>query len=212
MLGGNVLLLVVDLVIEVINMRSLWHLNLSMLCNSSCHLFVDLLHSKLQVSWSCATRLEDSSSVLISVSGVPKGPGFAEEIFFQIVVPVFVFTVEFKVVVLSHAVDSQDPILIIRTHILHGSHSSRNHLLKVVDLINVFLLTPEAVWTSDEDQVFFSVVAHFGNVVKVHAVHQGHEDSDIHCMSWPDNGPLGTVLHCHVVVVITISMAFKIPA
>lgn len=82
----------------------------------------------------------------------------------------------------------------------------------MMHFINMLTFSPESIWLRDENEIFFFVISHFCNVVKVHAVNKTHKRANVHSVSWSDNRSLSTILDIHVVVIITISDTFKSPS
>jgi len=113
------------------------------------------------------TSLENTSGVLTAELAFPEVSSTSHEFVFQVHIPVFIFAVEFKVITCVHVVYSQNAIIFCHGHVGNSSNSKGNHLLKMMRLINKLLLMPEPLRLIDINDVFFFVIDHAGNVIKV---------------------------------------------
>lgn len=78
--------------------------------------------------------------------------------------------------------------------------------------MNIFSLVPDTVWLVDEDEIFILGVDHFAHVVHVHVLEQDQHLADVRRVSWASKRPLATVLHVHVVMIVTIPVGLELPA
>ena len=78
--------------------------------------------------------------------------------------------------------------------------------------MDVLGLVPDAVWLVDEDEILILGVDHLANVIPVHVLEEHEDLHDIGCMRGSREGTLSTVLHVHVIVIITVSVALELPA
>ncbi len=82
----------------------------------------------------------------------------------------------------------------------------------MVDLMHIFGLIPDAIRLVDENQIFVLRVHHLANVVEVHVLEKNKNLHDVGCMCWASKSSLTSILHVHVLVIITITFLFKSPA
>ena len=81
-----------------------------------------------------------------------------------------------------------------------------------MDLMDVLSLVPDAVRLVDEDKILILRIDHLADIVPVHVLEEDENLHDIDCMRGSREGTLGTILHVHVLVIITISHCFEAPA
>jgi len=146
------------------------------------------------------------------MGGFPEASSLSFEFFSELLVPVFVVLVEFEIMLLGHVADGEDSLWVQSGHVLHCGDGCWHELFEMMHFVTVLGLTPESIWLGNEDEILIFVVSHFGNIIEVHLVDETHQSGDVHSVCWSDDRSLGTVLDVHVVVVITISDTFEVPA
>jgi hypothetical protein len=128
-------------------------------------------------------------------------------------IPILIITVELKVVSSRHAINCQDPIITIHSHILVSSDWRGHCLFKVMHLINILVLIPEAIRSINKDQVLIFIVYHFGYIIEVtRSLEQSKHRKNVHSVRRPNNRTLHLVVQAHVIVIIYVSLLFKSPS
>ena len=82
----------------------------------------------------------------------------------------------------------------------------------MMDLMYILSLIPDAIRLVDEDQILVLRVHHLANVVKVHVLEKNENLHDVSCMRRASKSSLTSILHVHVLVIITITFLFESPA
>ena len=154
--------------------------------------------------------IEDSAIVLVSVSA-PHRPSLVEEVLLYLHVPVFVLTVELEVLTVRHVIDSKDTVIAVHGKVLDRCDRGRNHLLKVVHLVHMLVLVPEPIRSVHEDEVLILIIGHLANVVKVDVLHECEHREHVEGVAGTSNRTLDTILHVHVLVVVTVTDTLKAP-
>ena len=159
-----------------------------------------------------AFELENRTIALVIKVTVPERTCLSHEFVLEVQVPIFVFTVKFEVLALGHIVHSHNTVIFLHWVILECCNGIGHHLLKVVDLMNILGLIPDAIGLVHENQIFVLRVHHLANVVEVHVLEKNEDLHDVGCMCRACKSSLTTILHVHVLVIITITFLFESPA
>merc|ERR1719362_2081591 len=78
--------------------------------------------------------------------------------------------------------------------------------------MHIFSLIPDAVWLVNEDQILVLRVNHLAHVVQVHVLKQHQDLHAVDSMRRSGQCTLSTILHVHVVVIVTVPVALKGPS
>lgn len=113
-------LLLVDTVEELILMGASRD-GLTMLSDGSLELAVNLELSEGNLLISSVSDVEDATIVLVRVAE-PERAGLIKEVLLELLVPVFILTVELQIIAVSHVVHSQDSILSVHGEVLHSGN------------------------------------------------------------------------------------------
>lgn len=138
---------------------------------------------------------------------LPEIAGLSHELVFDIKVPIFILAVELEILFLSHVIDRHYAVIFLQRMVVHGKDRVRHHLLKMVHLMDVLSLTPDAIGLVDKDQILILRVDHLANVIEVHVLKEYEHLHDVGSVGWSGQGTLCTILHGHIVVVITVTVA-----
>mmetsp|Transcript_8585 Transcript_8585/g.10038 ORF Transcript_8585/g.10038 Transcript_8585/m.10038 type:complete len:260 (+) Transcript_8585:85-864(+) len=156
--------------------------------------------------------LEDTAVVLVAEVSEPEAARLRHELVLQVQVPVLVLAVELEVLALRHIVHRHYSVILIHRVVLQGRRCVRHHLLEMVDLMDVLGFVPEAVGLVDEDQVLVLGVDHLADVVHMHVLQQDEYLAGVHGVGGARKGTFTTVLHVHVLVVVTVPVTLQLPA
>jgi hypothetical protein len=211
LVAGNLLLFLDKTLLPLVFERA-WDDDLTVLLDGVVEFTLDLDLGEGFLDGSSAVDVENASCVFVIKVAFPEAPCLSVELISAPQVPVLGVTIELKVVLGVHAVDSHDTVVTLHRHIFDCSDSIWHHLLQVVHLIYVLLLVPQTGGFVDEDQVLVLVVDHFGNVVKVHVLEENKDLKHVAGVHRSSKATLTTVLHIHVLAVITVSVFFDAPS
>ena len=98
-------------------------------------------------------ELEDGTVVLGVEVSVPQLAGLAHELILEVKVPILVLAIELKVFLLGHIVDSHDAVILLHRVVLESGRSKWNHLLEVVNLVDILSLVPDAIRLVNKDEI-----------------------------------------------------------
>lgn len=73
-------------------------------------------------------------------------------------------------------------------------------------------LTPKVIRFFHENKIFIFVVPHFSHIVEVHCIDQSGHGSHEEGVRWTYYWTFGTILYVHIVMVITVSISWSVPA
>ncbi len=161
---------------------------------------------------SLALELEDRSITFVIEVAVPEGACLSHEFVLEVQVPVLVLTIKLEVLTLSHIIHSHNSIIFLHWVILKCCNCIGHHLFEMVDLMHIFSLVPDSIGLVDENKIFILRVYHLANVVEVHVLEKDEDLHDVGCMGGAGKSSLTSILHVHVLVIITITFLFESPA
>jgi len=141
-----------------------------MLSNSLLKLHINFHVRQGLLHGGATSHIEDTASVFVVEVVLPQSASVRHELFLNIEVPVLVIAVELKVILSVHVIDSDDTVVTLHRHILNGGDSIGDHLLHMVNFVNVFLLVPEAGGLVNKNKVLISVVNHLAYVVEINVL------------------------------------------
>ena len=156
--------------------------------------------------------IEDGTVPLAVEVTSPEAACLRHELIFDIEVPIFILAVELEVLFLGHVIDRHYAVVLLQGMVVHSKDRVRHHLLKMMHLMDVLSLTPETIGLVDKDEILVLRVDHLTNVIEVHVLKENEDLHDVGCVGGSSQGTLCTILHGHVLVVITITVALESPA
>ena len=175
-----------------------------MLTSYTYHEFSLLIH--------LSRKREDATVPLVFEVTLPEVAGLGHELILDIKVPIFILAVELEVLFLGHVIDRHYAVIFLHGMVVHGKDRVRHHLLKMMHLMDVLSLTPDAIGLIDKDQVLVLRVNNLANVIKVHVLKEHKDLHYVGSVRGPGQGTLCTILHGHIVVVIAVTVLLKLPA
>ena len=98
-------------------------------------------------------KREDATVPLVFEVTLPEIAGLGHELILDIKVPIFILAVELEVLFLRHVIDRHYAVIFLQGMVVHGKDRVRHHLLKMMHLMDVLSLTPNAIGLVDKDQV-----------------------------------------------------------
>jgi hypothetical protein len=99
------------------------------LCYSCLHLTINL-HLCQRLLLTCLVcNLEYATVVFAIEIAFPQRSRVGHKFVFKVKIPIFVFSVELKIVSGIHIIHSQDTIVTLHRHIFHSCYCIGNHLL-----------------------------------------------------------------------------------
>ena len=137
---------------------------------------------------------------------LPEIAGLSHELVFDIKVPIFILAVELEVLFLGHVIDRHYAVILLHRMVTHSKDGVRNHLFKMMHLMDILSLTPESIRLVDKDQILVLRVYHLADVIEVHVLKEHKDLHDVSSVRGSGQGTLCTILHAHIFVVITVTV------
>lgn len=178
-----------------------------MLCYSLIKLTLHFHTHELSLLITLRRQGENATVPLAFEVTLPEISSLTHELVLDIKVPIFILAVKLEILFLGHVIDRHYAVIFLQRMVVHCKDRVRHHLLKMVHLMDVLSLTPDTIRLVDKDKILILRVNHLANVIEVHVLKEYKDLHDVGSVRGSSQGTLCTILHGHIVVVITVTMS-----